>query len=199
MSEIAKAIDVFRRTQSLQAAQALEVLLEDAHPDDPIALSLVDALAQFRPGGSDRDLLLDEATILSLIDRAEDHILGLPPHSATRNSWKTLASPTDRHPLHLARIFSDTEGERMRRGFIPRGMEDRWFVYFEDSWLNFHRSWTGAHIFAVRLEGSPFSIRVVGGWANGEQEQYRSLGTEQDAALLVDLIDSLFGDAANGG
>lgn len=86
----------------------------------------------------------------------------------------------------------------MRRGFVPREMEDRWFVYFDDGWLNFHRSWTGAHIFSIRLDGSPFGIRVVDGWANGEQEQYRSLGAEQDAALLVDLIESHFGDAANG-
>lgn len=196
MTEIEKAIGEFRRTQSLSAAQALEVLLEDSYPDDSVVLEVVDALAQFRPGGSASDLLLDEDAILRLLNSAEGHILGLPLALASRSSWKTLPPPTNRTSLRITKLFSDAEGARMIQGFIPREMEDRWFIYFEDGWLNFHRSWTGAHIFALRLDGSPFDVRVVNGWVSGDDESYHSQGAEQDAVLLLEVIESHFGDAS---
>ncbi len=74
--------------------------------------------------------------------------------AAVRTSWKTLPPPKHRAKLTIASVFSHTEGERMRSGFVPRNMDDRWFVYFEEGWLNFHRSWTGSHVFAVRLDSS---------------------------------------------
>jgi hypothetical protein len=95
-------------------------------------------------------------------------------------------------------MFSDAEGDRMRQGFVPRDMDDRWFVYFEDGWLNFHRSWTGAHIYALKLEGSPFGVRIVDGWVSRDEDDYRSPGIEHDREFVVKLTRSLFGDEANG-
>jgi hypothetical protein len=79
-------------------------------------------------------------------------------------NFKRLPPPQKREKLDIAAMFSDAEGGRMRQGFIPRDMDDRWYVYFQDGWLNFHRSWTGAHIYALKLDGSPFGVRVVDGW-----------------------------------
>lgn len=82
----------------------------------------------------------------------------------------------------------------MREGFVPRDMDDRWFIYFEDGWLNFHRSWTGAHIYALRLDGSPFGVRVVDGWVSRNEDEYRSPGVEHDREFVVRLVRSHFGD-----
>lgn len=82
----------------------------------------------------------------------------------------------------------------MRLGFLPQNMDDKWFVYFADGWLNFHRSWTGAHIYALKLDGSPFGVRVVEAWVSRDEEQYRSPGIEHDQEFVVSLINSLFGD-----
>ncbi len=85
----------------------------------------------------------------------------------------------------------------MREGFTPRDMDDRWFVSFDDDWLNFHRSWTGAHIYAVQLDDSPSGVRVVGGWVSRDENDYRSPGIEHDREFILKLIKSLFGDDRN--
>jgi len=110
-------------------------------------------------------------------------------------TFKRLPPPEKREKLELSALFSDAEAERMRQGFAPRDMDDRWFVYFEDGWLNFHRSWTGSHVYALKLEGSPFGVRVVEGWVSRD-EDYRSPGIEHDRDFIVKLTRSLFGDDA---
>ena len=92
---------------------------------------------------------------------------------ATRTSWQTLPPPDERERLVVSEIFSDAAGDRMRGGHVPVDMYDRWFIYFENGWLHFHRSWTGAHIFALRLDGCPAGVRVVDAWASRDLKQYR--------------------------
>jgi hypothetical protein len=90
--------------------------------------------------------------------------------------------------LTVSAVFSEVEGLRIRDGHIPKNMDDMWFVYFEDGWLNFHRSWTGAHIFALRLEISSAGVRVVDAWASRDEAQYRSPGVDLEQNLVVRLI-----------
>ena len=113
---------------------------------------------------------------------------------ATRTSWKTLPSPSKRETLKVQMLFSDLEGERMQQGHIPDDMNDKWFIFFENGWLHFHRSWTGAHIYALRLDGSPGGVRFVEGWASRDEEQYNSPGIEHDQRFVCRLIQSYFGD-----
>ena len=70
-------------------------------------------------------------------------------------------------------------------------MDDKWFVFFENEWLYFHRSWTGACIFGVQLDGSSAGARVVEAWASRDRAQYQSPGIEQERELLEHLIRSL--------
>jgi hypothetical protein len=112
---------------------------------------------------------------------------------ATRASWKTMPAPKKREPLDVPEIFPDAKAERIKKGHIPVDMDDRWFIYFEDGWLHFHRSWTGAHIFALRLDNCPAGVCVVDGWASRESEQYRSQGTDRDRETVVGLIHGYFG------
>ncbi|WP_343713355.1 hypothetical protein [Inquilinus sp.] len=107
---------------------------------------------------------------------------------ATRLSWKTLPCPTLRESLDLSLVFSDAEGEKLQLGHIPEDMDDKWFVFFEDGWLYFHRSWTGACIFGLRFDGSPGGVRVVESWASRDEEHYKSIGAESERELIVQLI-----------
>ena len=34
---------------------------------------------------------------------------------------------------------------------IDKSDNDRWFIYYEDSWVYFVQSWTGYHIFGFKL------------------------------------------------
>ena len=109
---------------------------------------------------------------------------------AARTSWKTLPCPVEREALSLPLLFSDEEGERLRFGHIPADMDEKWFIFFEDGWLYFHRSWTSDCIFGVKLDGSPAGVRVVEAWASRDRQRYNPQGIEQEKQLIIDLIRS---------
>lgn len=111
--------------------------------------------------------------------------------AATRSSWKTLPLPARQDRLELALLYSDAEGHKIRLGHIPKGMDDKWFIFFETGWLYLCRSWTGACIYGVRLDGSPLGVRVTEAWVSGDSEQYKSPGREHDARLIQHLISAL--------
>src|SRR4051812_1265160 len=111
--------------------------------------------------------------------------------SATRDSWKTLPPPAKKKTLGFSALYTDADAEKMMRGLVPEAMEDKWFVYFFEDWLYFHRSWTGACIYAVRLESSSASVRVVDSWVSGDPQQYRADDLAYDRKLVAFLIDAL--------
>jgi hypothetical protein len=111
--------------------------------------------------------------------------------NATSASWKHLDPPAERENLGFEGTFTDAEAEQVMRGVIPQQMEDKWFIYFDDSWLRFHRSWTGAFIYALRMDGSPAGTRVVESWVNRDPQQYAGRDTEYDRKLVRFLIDAL--------
>jgi hypothetical protein len=113
---------------------------------------------------------------------------------ATRTSWKTLPAPANRERMSVQETFCEAVASRMRGGHVPVGMDDKWFVYCDDDWLHFHRSWTGAHIYALRLVGGPSGAHVVDGWVNRDPEEYRSPGLEHDQQMVVQLIARYFGE-----
>lgn len=42
--------------------------------------------------------------------------------------------------------------ERIRQGHMPEQMEDKWFMYFENNIIHYHRSWTGCNTFNAYCE-----------------------------------------------
>jgi hypothetical protein len=69
-------------------------------------------------------------------------------------------------------------------------MEDKWFIYFAEGWLRFHRSWTGAYIYGLCLDRSPAGALVIDSWVNRDPEQYKGKDAEYDRLLLRFLIDA---------
>lgn len=97
--------------------------------------------------------------------------------------------PEEREQLDYAPFFDDSEGEQLRNGYIPTSMDDKWFMFHEQGWLYFHRSWTGHCIFAMRLDGSPAGVRTIEVWVNRNKDQYASQGAEKDIEILEGLIN----------
>jgi len=110
---------------------------------------------------------------------------------ATSLSWKHLPLPDERESLRFDALFTDADAEHLMLGLIPQEMEDKWFVYFENGWLRFHRSWTGHCIYALRLDGCPVGVRVVESWANKNPQQYTGTDIAEDRARVRSLIDRL--------
>jgi len=109
---------------------------------------------------------------------------------ATSKSWKHLPPPDEREPLGFEALFTNADAEQMMLGIVPRQMEDKWFIYFEDGWLRFHRSWTGAYIYGVRLDASQTGFRVADSWVNRNPQQYVATDTAYDRRLIRFLIDA---------
>ena len=105
------------------------------------------------------------------------------------SDWKTLPLSETRTALAFQRIFTPPEYRRLQKGFRPREMEDKWFIYFEDNWLNFHRSWTGFCIFRLRLEPDGEGYRVAEAWASRDAAQYTNNAPEQDHRTINQLVD----------
>ena len=70
---------------------------------------------------------------------------------ANANSWKRdpFLEGGDSIPLEME--ISKGEMERIRYGFIPEEMEDKWFTYFEGPYVYMHRSWTGMPVYRVQF------------------------------------------------
>lgn len=117
-----------------------------------------------------------------------------PTKAATAEDWKTLPLPARREPLNFVALYSDSDGERMLLGLIPESMDDKWFIYAQGGWLYFHLSWSGACIYALRLDGSPFGVRVIESWVNRDPAQYRCTDAEYDRQFLGCLIATLMLD-----
>jgi len=114
-----------------------------------------------------------------------------PNKTATRESWKVLPLPATRADLGFAESYTSDEFERMKRGIIPQEMEDKWFVFYEEPWLYFHRSWTGACIYALRFRSSDSGVSAVESWVSRHTEHYKETQTDYDRELLKFLIGAL--------
>jgi len=62
---------------------------------------------------------------------------------ATRNSWGNIVPMKNPRKILINLKFNEEEYEKIKKGFIPSVMEEKWFVFFEENWIHWVRSWTG--------------------------------------------------------
>ncbi|KHD11831.2 hypothetical protein PN36_16130 [Candidatus Thiomargarita nelsonii] len=93
--------------------------------------------------------------------------------------------------MSLDRTFSPEEMKRIRRGVVPEEMEDKWFIYWENERLYFHRSWTGFCIYVVRFTTEGDSCKMIEAYVNRDTEQYKETSDEIDAQMISYLVDVL--------
>lgn len=93
--------------------------------------------------------------------------------------------PPQQIALSLDRLFSQAEIDSIKLGFAPREMQDKWFIYFENDVLYFHRSWTGYCIYQVSLAGLHITQAIV----NRDPQQYNETRNERDMQTIFQLID----------
>ena len=104
---------------------------------------------------------------------------------ADRDDWKTQSMPDEHAAFILRRPIPPGQMAILRRGHIPRAMEDKWFWYMEGDTLYAHRSWTGICIY--RVDFRPDGGHTV--TVNRDPGQYRCDSMEKDAHRLSDLLD----------
>ena len=105
--------------------------------------------------------------------------------------WNTTPFPSKRSVISLDRTFSTQEMILIRNGLVPEQMEDKWFVYWQDDALYFHRSWTGFCIYVVRFEVDDERGRMVEAEVNRDREQYSVTSDAFEAKMISYLTDVL--------
>ena len=110
--------------------------------------------------------------------------------AATSKDWKIKPLPKKRSLIPVDRQFTSGEMNRIKRGFIPTVMEEKWFVFFKSNRLYFHRSWTGYGVFVAhfKLRQQGFVLHLIE--ANRDSRQYTEQDDAYDAKLVSDIIDN---------
>lgn len=111
--------------------------------------------------------------------------------NAKQSDWKSEPLPKKTTTVRLDRSFSSSEMERIRRGVVPEQMEDKWFVYWQEGALHFHRSWTGFCIYVVRFENTEDGCAMKSADLNRDDEQYGETSADMDIEMISKLIDLL--------
>ena len=105
--------------------------------------------------------------------------------------WETEPFPSQSSTVLMERIFSNQEMELIQRGIIPEQMEDKWFIYWKDDELFFHRSWTGCCIYVARFESLNGSWKMIDVKVNRDPEQYSETSDDRDKEMISYLLDVL--------
>jgi hypothetical protein len=107
------------------------------------------------------------------------------PKKATRSDWKIQPMPELKTQLQVEEVFTKEEYEYLSWGLIPKRMEDKWFIFLEDNWLYFHRSWSGFCIFQVRLERFEDGYQIAEAWVNSDPDQQLTYGENKLFLLTI--------------
>ena len=111
---------------------------------------------------------------------------------ARRDSRPSVAPmPESKIKLDYEARFTPTEYDKLRRGLVPRNMDQRWFIFMEDDWLFIHRDSSGFCIYQVRVDRMKDEYAVTEAYANRDPRQYKQVNDEYDKQMLGWIIEDL--------
>lgn len=104
---------------------------------------------------------------------------------ATRNSWKNKDMPSEVQTLELKITLNTENLSNLKKGHIPKEMEDHWFIFYENNKLYIHRSWTGICIYIVDI---PSDGHITKALVNRNKTQYNNIDDNEDVKTVTHLI-----------
>lgn len=130
---------------------------------------------------------------LKILDAAVRLFSALPPGdrpAVRREDWTNRPMPERRATFPLDLEYGPEAMLRIRQGFLPSVMEEKWFAWYAVDRLHLHRSWTGFTVFEIRFVPARTGWRAVEAVANRDPEQYSS-NDAADCHHIPELIDGL--------
>jgi len=109
---------------------------------------------------------------------------------ANSTSWKHT-SITAPHEVKFELTFSQEQFDKIKAGFIPEAMEDKWFAFYEDGHLRFYRSWTGYGIYDVLIAEQDGKFMVSHFVVERNADLFKCTDDEEDKRSLGFLIYGL--------
>lgn len=118
---------------------------------------------------------------------------------AKDTSWKTEPMPqTESSRIETTIIFSEKDMEIIRMGHIPEAMEDHWFMYCDDEYIRYYRSWTGMCAFEAHYYKKEEQYIVDELCINHGLVEFGVNGDESGVALFAYLlVAEVGGDAVD--
>lgn len=108
-------------------------------------------------------------------------------HPATRYDWTCNRAPKNFDFSSFEHEYKPAELERLKLGFIPSSMENKWFCYYENGVVHFYRSWTGDLICRVLLNEKTNKHIVLMHYENKEQrEDLEHLDVQELIRCVID-------------
>ena len=108
---------------------------------------------------------------------------------ARESDWSIEPLPALHEVVELGQVYSDKDIEAIRKGFVPEEMEEKWFIYWKDERLHFHRSWTGFCIFILEFERRSQGYVATRFLVNRDPQQYKADDAEKDRETVLSLIE----------
>ena len=129
----------------------------------------------------------------------EGRIIDLSPDQtherpATADDWKILPMAGHHKTISLSLEFTGDQFRQITSGHIPQEMEDKWFIYWDGEFLNFHRSWTGHCIYRlkIRQEGDIYcgrELRIV-----TDESIMAATSEEREVEMLLFIVGAVLLD-----
>lgn len=108
--------------------------------------------------------------------------------SATADSWTTQPMPNEHTTIRTDIKVSSEAMEIIRKGHIPEAMEDHWFMYCDDEYIRYYRSWTGICIYEAHYEKTDDGYTITSLKVNRSQNQYQETNDRRDYCLFMYLL-----------
>jgi hypothetical protein len=114
---------------------------------------------------------------------------------ASATSWQCVPFK-EGVPVAYQPSFNREQFARLRDGLIPRDMEDKWFIYYEEPHLFLHRSWTGQPVYRLRLRDIANGAEVTEALWSKDPAKASALDADYHVQLLDFLVSNLLLDQA---
>lgn len=110
---------------------------------------------------------------------------------APDDHFQEIQPPEKRHSIDLDEVFTLEKFEKMKQGFEPQVMEQKWAIYFCEGCLYFRRSWTGFMTYALNFEEREDGAHIIGAWVSDDLDHYRRSDDETERGTVMWLIYNL--------
>lgn len=104
---------------------------------------------------------------------------------ATRKSWKILDMPNETKKIKLDLKLTKENLTKLKKGHIPKEMEDHWFAFYENNKFYIYRSWTGICLYIVDIQEDGTILSAI---VNRNIEQYNNTNDLDDIKSIKHLI-----------
>lgn len=137
--------------------------------------------------GRARDL-----AVLLAAEELAGRLSALNQPATCKEDWDALPLPERHTRLELGWTFDPTMSRRIRKGFLPDVMEQKWFAWFDGVVLHLHRSWTGFCIYQITFEAHHDQLKAVSALANRDPRQHMQTDDREDGQALLNILNAHF-------